>query len=67
MSDNVHNFTVSQMSCEHCVNAITESVSQVPGVEVVDIDLDAKTVTVTGGDQDLIVAAIDDAGYDVDS
>lgn len=59
-------FSVPEMSCEHCVAAITGAVSPLDGVDSVVIDLAAKTVTVTGGDHDAIVAAIDDAGYDVD-
>ena len=37
------------------------------GVEAVDVDLEAKTVTVTGEplDDEAIIAAIDDAGYEV--
>lgn len=57
--------SVPDISCEHCVAAITGAVSPLDGVESVTIDLDAKTVTVAGGDRDAIVAAIDDAGYDV--
>ncbi len=45
--------------------AITEHVRPLAGVESVDVDLGAKTVVVVGGDDDAIVAAIDDAGYDV--
>ena len=57
--------SVPEMSCDHCVAAITGAVSPLDGVESVVIDLAAKTVAVTGGDRELIVAAIDDAGYDV--
>ena len=58
-------FTVPDISCEHCVNAITAEVGAVDGVESVDVDLEAKTVAVVGGTNDAIVAAIDEAGYDV--
>lgn len=58
-------FSVPDVSCDHCVNAITEGVSPLEGVESVDVDLAAKTVTVTGGEFGAIVAAIDEAGYDV--
>jgi copper chaperone CopZ len=39
----------------------------VQGVESVEVDLDAKTVTVSGDplDEVVIVAAIDEAGYEV--
>jgi copper chaperone CopZ len=42
-------------------------VQAVPGVESVAVDLDAKTVSVTGDglDEQAIVAAIDEAGYEV--
>jgi len=42
-------------------------VSKVPGVETVEVDLETKTVTVTGEplDEAAIVVAIDDAGYEV--
>jgi len=58
-------FSVPDISCEHCVNAITAEVTAVDGVSAVDVDLEAKTVSVIGGDRAAIVAAIDEAGYDV--
>jgi len=54
------------MSCGHCVNAITTEVSQVAGVDSVDIDLETKIVTVHGDTDDGAVrAAIDEAGYEI--
>ena len=60
-------YTVPGMSCEHCRMAITEEVDKVEGVESVDIDLDKKLVTVRGeGVQDEMVrAAIGEAGYEI--
>ena len=58
-------YSVPGMSCGHCVEAITGEVGKVDGVTDVSIDLDAKLVTVAGGDHDAIVAAIDEAGFDV--
>lgn len=58
-------YTVNGMTCQHCVAAVTAEVSAVPGVETVEVDLTAKTVTVTGGDDAAIRAAIDEAGYEV--
>jgi copper ion binding protein len=60
-------YSVPGVSCEHCQRAIEGEVSQVEGVESVDVDLDAKTVTVSGEPLDglAIVAAIDEAGYEV--
>jgi copper chaperone len=60
-------YSVPGVSCEHCRQAIEGEVSQVQGVESVEVDLDAKTVTVGGDplDEVAIVAAIDAAGYEV--
>ena len=61
-------YTVPDMSCGHCRNAITAEVEKVPGVVAVDVDMDTKLVTVAGDDalDDAAVrAAIDEAGYDV--
>ena len=57
-------YSVPTISCEHCVTAITAEVTQVANVASVSVDIDAKTVTVQGGDNALIIAAIDEAGYD---
>lgn len=60
-------FNVEGMSCDHCAHAITGEVTKVDGVSGVDVDLAAKTVTVSGdvfGD-DAVRAAIDEAGYTV--
>jgi copper chaperone CopZ len=60
-------YTVPGMSCGHCEQAVKGSVSAVDGVESVDVDLDAKLVTIRGSDlsDERLRAAIDDAGYDV--
>ena len=60
----IQTFTVPDISCEHCVNAITAEVTPLDGVTAVEVDLATKQVTVTGGDREAIVAAIDEAGYD---
>lgn len=58
-------FSVPDVSCDHCVTAISAEVSTVAGVESVAVDVDAKQVTVVGGLPSDVVAAIDAAGYDV--
>lgn len=61
-------YTVTGMTCQHCVASVTEEVSEVAGVTGVDVDLDTGRVTVTGSDtvDDAAVrAAIDEAGYTV--
>jgi copper chaperone len=37
---------VDGMSCDHCVKAITKAVTALPGINGVDVDLKAGTVTV---------------------
>lgn len=60
-------YNVPDISCEHCKRSIEGEVSQVPGVESVDVDVKTKTVVVVAEplDNDAIVAAIDEAGYEV--
>ena len=60
-------YTVPGMSCSHCRAAITSEVQDVAGVTSVDVDLDAKRVTVAGDglDDAAVRAAIDEAGYEV--
>ena len=60
-------YRVPDLSCAHCVTAVTDEVSKVQGVAAVDVDLAAKLVSVSGIDVDdaAVVAAIDEAGYEV--
>ena len=58
-------YRVPDVSCEHCVAAITDEVGPLDGVDSVAVDIEAKLVTVVGGDDAAIRAAIDEAGYDV--
>lgn len=60
-------FSVPGMTCGHCEAAVKQEVGAVAGVTDVDVDLETKDVVVTGTslDRDALVAAIDEAGYDV--
>ncbi|MBB5996924.1 copper ion binding protein [Streptomonospora salina] len=60
--------TVKGMTCEHCVTAVTEEVSALPGVTSVQVDLGSGRVDVESrsplsGEQ--LDAAIDEAGYEI--
>jgi copper chaperone CopZ len=59
-------YSVPAIHCHHCALSIREEVSEVNGVEAVDVDLDAKVVTVHGRalDDAALRAAIEEAGYE---
>ncbi len=59
-------FTVTGMTCGHCVASVTEEVSEVPGVDHVDVVLETGTLTVTSAepvDDAAVRAAVEEAGY----
>jgi copper chaperone CopZ len=64
---NTLTLSVPGMTCGHCEAAVKQEVGAVTGVADVVVDLDSKDVVVTGTDldRDAIVAAIDEAGFDV--
>jgi len=59
-------FTVSGMTCEHCVASVTEEVAEVAGVTDVRVDLATGRLEVAGdrpvADAD-VRAAVEGAGY----
>ncbi len=59
-------FTVTGMTCGHCVSSVTEEVQEIPGVEDVDVVLETGTVTITSAepiDETAVKAAVEEAGY----
>ena len=63
-------YTVAGMTCEHCVGAVREEVSAIPGVTDVRVDLSSGEVTVTSEspiDVETIRASVDEAGYELAS
>ena len=60
-------FHVPGMTCGHCEAAVKGEVGKVAGVSGVAVDLGTKIVTVQGDvlDRPAIVAAIDEAGFEV--
>jgi copper ion binding protein len=59
-------WTVTGMTCGHCVKAVTEEVSAIDGVDAVEVDLDSGRVTVTAAvdpTREQMAAAVDEAGY----
>ena len=61
-------YTVSGMTCGHCVAAVTEEVAKLDDVKRVDVDLASGRVTVESDgpiDDAAFAAAVDEAGYTV--
>jgi Copper chaperone len=60
-------YAVPDLSCEHCVRAVSEELTEVPGVERVSVDLSTKQVVVFGTELDdhWLRRAIENAGYEV--
>ena len=66
-SQTTRDFTVSGMTCSHCALSVSEEVSEVAGVEAVEVDLSSGRLTVVGEGvaEDAVKAAVADAGYEV--
>ncbi|GAA4959841.1 heavy-metal-associated domain-containing protein [Actinoplanes utahensis] len=61
-------YTVTGMTCSHCVNSVDAELRQIPGVTDVQVDLASGGVTVTSEqplDETAVAAAIDEAGYEL--
>ena len=59
-------YTVSGMTCGHCVQAVTDELIRLPGVRDVRVDLNSGQVTVESDGMvplDEVRAAVDEAGY----
>jgi copper chaperone len=59
-------YSVPAIHCAHCAMSIREEVSEIDGVEDVDVDLDTKIVRIQGSELDdsALRAAIEEAGYE---
>jgi copper chaperone CopZ len=58
-------YTVTGMTCDHCVLSVREEVSEVSGVSGVEVDLTSGRLTVSGEGftDDAVKAAVAEAGY----
>ena len=62
----VSTWTVTGMTCAHCVASVTEEISEIPGVEAVEVSLDTGAVTITSAEpvtDDAVRLAVEEAGY----
>ena len=60
-------YTVRGMTCDHCAVSVTEEVSELAGVDRVEVDLASGRLAVTGNaisDYE-VRAAVDEAGYEL--
>lgn len=61
-------YTVTGMTCGHCVASVSEEVQEIPGVQDVSVVLETGAVTVTseqGVEDAAVKAAVEEAGYQV--
>jgi len=65
MSD-TSSYTVTGMTCGHCVASVTEEVQEIPGVSDVAVVLETGALTITSDqpvDDAAVQAAVEEAGY----
>ncbi|WP_291652365.1 heavy-metal-associated domain-containing protein [Clostridium sp.] len=59
---------IEGMSCGHCVAHVKEALEEVKGVEILEVNLEDKNALInTEVEDNALIAAIDEAGYDVTS
>jgi len=61
-------YTVNGMTCGHCIDAVTEELSRLPGVHEVQVELPTGMVVVTSDGPlpiDEVRLAVDEAGYEL--
>ena len=59
-------YTVTGMTCGHCVASVTEEVQEIAGVEDVDVVLETGSLTITSAepvDDAAVRTAVEEAGY----
>jgi copper chaperone len=66
-----HSYLVSGMTCDHCVTAVRDEITRLPGVVSVDVDLVPRAVSTVVVDSDgplaesLVREAVSEAGYEL--
>ncbi len=69
MSGERRSYTVTGMTCEHCVAAVDAEVGALAGVSGVEVDLASGALLVSGSDidGDAVRTAVEEAGYSLAS
>ena len=61
-------FTVPEISCDHCKSTIIDTLSTVDVIELVEVSIEAKDVTLKSSEEidlDLVKSLLDEQGYTV--
>lgn len=64
----IQTYTVTGMTCGHCVASVTEEVKEIPGVDEVAVVLDTGALTITSEkavDDADVRTAVEEAGYQI--
>jgi copper chaperone len=59
-------YTVTGMTCDHCVRSVREEIGEIEGVSDIDVDLASGAVSVTSSrplEDASVRAAVEEAGY----
>lgn len=62
----IQTYTVTGMTCEHCVASVSEEVQEISGVEEVQVVLETGSLTITSSesiDDADVQTAVEGAGY----
>ena len=62
------NFTVPEISCDHCKSTIINTLSSVDNIELVEVNIETKDVTLNSSEEidlDLVKSLLDKQGYTV--
>ncbi|WP_300279778.1 heavy-metal-associated domain-containing protein [Peptacetobacter sp.] len=58
---------IEGMGCQHCINRITEALSALDGVEVLEVSLENKSATVNANDSvtdEALMNAVNEEGFE---
>lgn len=57
-------YSVHGMTCGGCATSVRNAITDAAPNATVDVDLDAKSVTVSGADMAVVQQAVEDAGFE---
>ena len=64
----ITNFTVPEISCDHCKSTIIDTLSTLEVIESVEVSIETKDVTLKSSEEidlDLVKSLLDEQGYTV--